>query len=212
MSLTDFVPPPNRSLPIIVLADVSGSMTARGKLAAQTQSIGEMIDAFRTDATTRGAVQVAVVAFGGESAELVVELQPVEGIAWDPKSLVADGKTPWAAAISMARDIVDAIPEPTYQPTIVMTSDGIPTDRWEPALQQFLATRRGAQAHRYAIAIGEDADPEKLAEFTGSADRVLAATQASDIIEHFRRLTMSVTQALIRGQYESGLPGLTDDF
>src|SRR4051812_9310753 len=106
MSLSNFVPPPSRSLPVIVLADVSGSMTQRGKLAAQSQSIAEMIDAFRTDATTRGAVRLAVVTFGGEVAELVLALTPIDEIAWDPETLAAGGKTPWGAAIAMTEEIV----------------------------------------------------------------------------------------------------------
>ena len=111
-----------------------------------------------------------------------------------------------------AEDVVATVAEPTYQPTIVMTSDGIPTDEWEPVLERFVRSRRGAQAHRYAIAIGEDADAATLARFTGDRGRVLHAGDAADIVEYFRRITMSVTQALSRGTYESGLGDLTDDF
>jgi uncharacterized protein YegL len=171
-----------------------------------------MIDAFRTDGATRGAVQLAVIAFGGEAAELVLPLRPVDEVNWDPAVLDAGGKTPWGAAIALAEDVIAAVPEPTFQPTIVMTSDGIPTDKWEPMLDHFLRTRRGAQAHRFAIAIGEDADTAVLARFTGDRDRVLSAREASDIIEYFRRITLTVTQALSRGTYESGLGALTDDF
>ena len=212
MSLSDFTPLPARALPVIVLADVSGSMTARGKLAAQSQSIGEMIDAFRADATTRGAVRLSVIAFGGEAAELVVPLRPVDEVVWDPATLVAEGKTPWGAAIALAEDVAAGVPEPTFQPTIVMTSDGIPTDNWEPVLERFLQTRRGGHSHRYAIAIGEDADTATLARFTGERDHVLPASDAGDIIDYFRRITLSVTQSLLRGTYESGLAPLTDDF
>jgi uncharacterized protein YegL len=212
MSLSDFVPSPVRSLPVVVLADVSGSMSGRGKLAAQSQSIAEMIDAFSTDDATRGAVQLAVITFGGQAAEVVVPLRAIADITWDPGTLAARGKTPWGAAIALAQDVVDGLVEPTFQPTIVMTSDGMPTDAWEPLLERFLSSRRGAQSHRYAIAIGEDADAAILERFAGDSERVLAAGDAAEIVEYFRRITMSVTQALIGGTYDAGLGDLTDDF
>lgn len=200
-------------LPVIVLADVSGSMVERGKLAQQDEAIGEMIDAFRLDAATRGAVHLAIIAFGGEIAELVVPLQTVESVAWRADHAAAGGRTPWGAAFALAQDVVRDLPSTTYQPTVVMTSDGVPTDAWEPVLHSFLESKRGGQSHRLAVAIGEDADCAKLAQFTGDPAHVLAAADGSaDIVEYFRRITLSVTQALMRGTYESGLRPLSDDF
>lgn len=210
MSLSDFRPPPSRMLPVLVLADVSASMKGH-KLAAQNESIAEMIDAFRADSATRGAVHLAVISFGGDAAELAVPLTRIEDVTWKD-SLGAAGRTPWGAAISLASDVLAELPDTAYQPTIVMTSDGIPTDIWQPALDRLIGTKRGAQANRYAIAIGEDADSSRLAQFAGAAERVLSAQEASDIVEYFRRITMQVTQALVRGAYQSGLKPLTDDF
>src|SRR3954468_17943893 len=109
MSLSDFTPQPGRMLPVLVLADVSASMKGH-KLAAQNESIAEMIDAFRADSATRGAVHIAVISFGGEAAELVVPLTRVEDVTWED-TLGAAGKTPWGAAISLASDVIAELPE-----------------------------------------------------------------------------------------------------
>jgi uncharacterized protein YegL len=52
-------------MPVIILADVSGSMTAYGKLAALNRAIAETIAIFASEQDARIQIHVAVIKFGG---------------------------------------------------------------------------------------------------------------------------------------------------
>jgi uncharacterized protein YegL len=53
-------------MPVIILADVSGSMTAYGKLAALNRAIAETIAIFASEQDARAEIHVAVITFGGD--------------------------------------------------------------------------------------------------------------------------------------------------
>jgi uncharacterized protein YegL len=77
---------------------------------------------------------------------------------------------------------------------IVLVSDGQPNDEWEKPLAALLASNRGSRADRFALAIGEDADPAMLARFVNDPSRpVLRTSDARQVIKFFRWVTMSVT-------------------
>ena len=63
--LKDFSIATARMMPVIILADVSGSMTAYGKLAALNRAIAEMIAIFASEQDARALIHVAVITFGG---------------------------------------------------------------------------------------------------------------------------------------------------
>jgi uncharacterized protein YegL len=212
-TFSDYAVPGDRPLPVLLLVDVSGSMGQHGKLAAQNESIGQMIDAFLLDSRTRGAIRIAIIAFGGESAELLLPPTPVEQVRFVPPA-EATGRTPLGTALRMASDV---LVDPAFKPqnalkaTMVLTSDGIPTDDWEPPLQELLASRAGRQADRIAVAIGEDADEAMLVQFCSDEMPVLKAHEGQDIVEYFRRITLSVTRGLTSGSYGKSLPDLDLD-
>jgi uncharacterized protein YegL len=212
-TFSDYAVPGDRALPVLLLVDVSGSMGQHGKLAAQNESIGQMIDAFLVDSRTRGAIRIAVIAFGGEAAELLLPPTPVEQVQWTPPSEAA-GRTPLGTALGMAREV---LVDPAFKPqnalkaTIVLTSDGIPTDDWQTPLRDLLASRAGAQADRIAVAIGEDADEAMLEQFCSDDMPVLKAHEGQDIVEYFRRITLAVTRGLTSGRYGTTLPDLDLD-
>ena len=62
--LKDFSIAIARMMPVIILADVSGSMTAYGKLAALNGAIAEMIAIFASEQDARVQIHVAVITFG----------------------------------------------------------------------------------------------------------------------------------------------------
>jgi uncharacterized protein YegL len=209
-TFADYAVPTDRPLPVLLLVDVSGSMGQHGKLAAQNESIAQMIDAFLVDSRTRGAIRMAIIAFGGESAELLLPPTPVEDVCWSPPAQ-AVGRTPLGAALAKASEVLS---DPAFKPehalkaTVVLTSDGIPTDDWQEALQALVASHAGGQADRIAVAIGEDADERMLAAFSMPGMPVLKAHEGQDIVEFFRRITLSVTRGLTTGRYGTAPPEL----
>lgn len=183
-----------RPLPVLVLADTSGSMSVDGKIDALNTALSDMVDAFSAEDDGRARIHVGVITFGG-TAELHQALCDASKVALQPMG--ASGMTPMGAAFDLVRAIVedtDQIPSRAYTPAIVLVSDGQPNDDWEPALARLLGSERAKKAQRFALGIGSDADPVVLRRFLDKPDgKVYAAHDARQIREFFRWVTMSVT-------------------
>lgn len=184
-----------RPLPVIILADISGSMAVKGKIETLNLAVSEMIGTFREEDAASAQIQVAVVTFGGEGAALHTPLTPAENLAWS--DMTASGRTPMGAAFQFVNNMLedrDQIPGRAYRPTLILVSDGVPTDEWEGPLRALLSAPRASKATRFALAIGEDADKGTLVEFLGDSPHgVFEADQAREILKFFKWVTMSVT-------------------
>ena len=132
----------------------------------------------------RGQADIGVVVFGGTGARVHLSLGPASAAAWT--DLTASGKTPAGAAFGLARQMLDApgaMPEDSLEPVLVLVSDGVPTDDWEPALDGLLTSEHGVGALRIAIGIGTDRMPdaqEVLDRFASPEIGVLRAEQAHE--------------------------------
>lgn len=193
--LKEFAMASARPLPVIVLADVSGSMSANGKIAALNDAIAEMIATFAEEDDSRAEIHVSVVTFGGAAACVHKVLTPADQVSWEAMS--ANGRTPMGQAFALAREMIEdknVIPSRAYRPTVVLVSDGVPTDDWEQPLRELLTSERAAKSMRLAMAIGEDADQKTLSAFLDDpAGRVFEAHEAREIKKFFRWVSMSVT-------------------
>ncbi len=193
--LKEFTMSSARPLPVIVLADVSGSMGTNGKIDALNDAVAEMVATFADEDDSQAEIHVSVVTFGRNGASVHQPLRPARETTWEP--MAASGRTPMGEAFSLARQMVEdrsAIPSRAYRPTIVLVSDGIPTDDWRGPLEDLLMSDRASKAARFALAIGADADRETLAAFLANDQgRVFEAHEAREIKNFFRWVTMSVT-------------------
>lgn len=192
--LEDFTIPTARPLPVVVLADTSGSMSGDGKIEALNQALRDMVESL-SEEDGRAEIQVAVITFGGTAAELHIELESVWNLSGLPV-LRASGKTPMGDAFRIARELIDdrdRIPSRAYQPTLVLISDGRPTDGWREQLDALLASPRASKAARLALAIGDDADRDVLNTFLGGGTQVMEGRDARSIKQFFRWVTMSVS-------------------
>jgi uncharacterized protein YegL len=199
--LRGFTAPLARPLPVLLLADVSGSMGDDGKIDALNRAVSEMLAAFGREDDRRTEIQVGVITFGAGGARLHQPLTRSSRIQWQP--MTAAGTTPLAAALDLATQMIDdqkQVPESGYRPTLVLVSDGQPTDaqghatdEWKPALARLLASNRGKQAFRFAMAIGADADENVLRAFIAPATQLFRAHEARQIEEFFQHVTVGVT-------------------
>lgn len=183
-----------RPLPVIVLADASGSMNADGKLVALNNAIAEMIRTFADEDDGMAEIHVAVIAFGGVSATIHIPLTCATDVKWI--DLTATGRTPLGSAYDLARELIEdrnTVSSRAYRPTIVLVSDGVPTDDWQPALEALKVSGRASKASRFAMGVGSEVEPEVLKAFLGSDhSRVFQAHEAREIRKFFNWVTMSV--------------------
>lgn len=189
-----------RKLPVIILADVSGSMESNGKIQTLNRAIASMIDSFAQEEDVRAEINVSVITFGGEKAQIHIPLQPAEKIEWQDMS--AMGRTPMGNAFGVAQAMVEdrsIIASRDYHPTIILVSDGIPTDEWIPPLNNLITSERASKALRLSMAIGAEADNEPLQSFFLQNQHpeipVFRADEANQIKQFFRFVTMTITNA-----------------
>ena len=181
-----------RPLPIIVLADTSGSMAVDGKIEALNKGLKDMIASFSSESRLRAEIQVSVITFGGSQAELNLPLTPAHQLQSFTR-LVAEGMTPLGGALSLASQMIEDSTR-VYTPVVVLVSDGYPNDDWEVPFARLINGERSSKATRFAMAIGADADEAMLSDFANDPEAPLfRAENARDIHRFFRAVSMSVS-------------------
>lgn len=189
---------PAPPIPVLILADISGSMADDGKMKVLNSSLASMIRDFAAEDSPNGEIIVGVVTFGDDKAVLHHPLIPAKQARWT--DMLPAGNTPLGKAIDLVCDLLadeDAIPKWSSAPTIVLVSDGIPTDDWRRPLERLLTSQRGAQAVRLAVVIGSEAAQSSyhvLESFVANpAYPVLKADEVDRLSQFFQWLTRSVT-------------------
>lgn len=194
-SLKKFAVASPRPLPVIVLADTSGSMGENGKIEALNAAMKEMVSTFARESRLRAELQVGLITFGGKAQMHLplVAAQNVTGLT----DFKAEGVTPMGEAFKLAHHLLedkDRIPSRAYRPVLILISDGQPTDDWEASFQALCNSERAQKATRLAMAIGPDADESMLKMFANDVEApIFKAHNARDIHRFFRAVTMSVT-------------------
>jgi uncharacterized protein YegL len=82
-----------------------------------------------------------------------------------------------------------------YRPVLALVSDGAPTDDFDKGLARLMATSIGQKAIRLALAVGDRANREVLAQFVGNSEfGVLEASRPEEIENYIRLMTYTGTQ------------------
>lgn len=202
-----------RPLPVIVLADISGSMSIDGKIEALNLALKDMLETFKSQSRLRAEIQVAIITFGG-SANVFQPLTPAHALPqW--KDFNACGGTPLGDACRLAQQLIEdknQIFSRAYKPVVILLSDGQPTDDYETEFEAFKQSKRSQKATRLAMAIGNDADLQLLASFNNDIEAsVFKAHQARDIQRFFRAVTMSVCARSTSQNPDEAVPFVVPD-
>lgn len=182
-----------KPLPVILLLDVSGSMSG-AKIQNLNDAVSDMLGTFRDTENSEIEIHVAIIAFG-EEVRLHQALASASAITWH--DLDASGMTPLGTALKMAKAMIEdknVVPSRAYRPTVVLVSDGQPTDDWQQPLADFIKDGRSSKCDRMAMAIGADADEGVLGKFIeGAKTSLFYAENAKQLRDFFKFVTMSVT-------------------
>jgi uncharacterized protein YegL len=155
-----------------------------------------MLATFAAEPDVRAGIQIGAIAFGGDvRAHLPLLAAEDARTKWRP--LLAQGNTPLGATLTKLRLMLEdktLVPSRSYRPTLVLVSDGQPTDEWQEPLKLLLESARASKAARMVMAIGADANVAMLQSFLNcSESKVFQAHEARDIHKFFKWVTMSVT-------------------
>lgn len=191
-----FVMPQARMLPVILLLDVSTSMSHNNKMDELNRAVREMIDSFKKEQIVQADICVSVITFGSE-VKVNTELTPVKDIQYT--DIVAKGMTYMGRAMDVAYDMIEdetKVPKNAYRPVVVLVSDGAPNDdHWEDKLKKFTTTGRSSKCDRWSLAIGADADVAMMKHFLDHPEKeVCFVEDAADIHKFFRFISSSTIQ------------------
>ena len=181
-----FVMPKPRMLPVILLLDVSGSMSYDAKMDELNSSVREMLASFKEEQIVQADICVSIITFGSE-VKIHTELMPAKGMTY------------MGRALDVAYDMIEdktKIPKNAYRPVVVLVSDGAPNDEhWEEKLQRFVTTGRSSKCDRWSLAIGADADVGMLKKFLDHPEKeVCYVEDAADIHKFFRFISSCTIQ------------------
>jgi len=200
-----------KSLPIVLLLDVSGSMNGEmtnssdgSKIDVLYRATNLMINELDKQAKTQECgFKVAIITFGS-NVELHTPYTDVKDIKNNLAPFSASGMTPLGHALDLAKDMIEdkkVTPGRWYRPAVVLISDGLPTDDYQSIMTSFINDGRTAKCQRFAVGIGneDNVDFDMLNSFVSTAENCKKAENASDIVAAFKFVTMSVSSRTASG-------------
>ena len=157
-------------------------------------AVKKMLNAFSEEEKMDSEIVVSIITFG-DLADLFISPTKASEIEWT--DMAAKGETALGEALKRTKEMIEdkkITLSRAYRPTIVLVSDGKPTDDWKDPLDDFINNGRSKKCDRMAMAIGKDADENVLKRFIeGTEHELFSSNDAEKISEFFDRVTMSVT-------------------
>lgn len=178
----------SRPLHFIWLVDCSGSMMGE-KIQSLNYAIRQTIPDMKQAAEDNPNAQLYVraITFSEGAKWHIASPTPVEEFEW--LDVNAEGLTDMGAAFELVCQQLEMppMPERALPPVLVLISDGQPTDHYKTSLQKLLQMPWGKKAVKIAIAIGQDADEEILAEFVNNPEMpVLKANNPQALVKYIK--------------------------
>lgn len=205
MLINNYIKKEGRALPVFILLDVSGSMSGQ-KIETVNVALKEMINSFKKIENPKGVIELCLMTFGGGEVKVIKELSQITDS--DTYTLTAGGNTPMGLAFETVANMIEdknIVSSRSYTPTIVLISDGNPTDydptgksieeimAWD-ALAKVHSGIRASKATKLAMGIGSDVDVNILKAFINNNEiPVISAKDNNTIAKFFEWVTMSVS-------------------
>lgn len=186
--------------PIFFMVDTSGSMGG-AKIESLNTVVCETLNEVGERAKCIAGIQikVAVLQFSSDVSWMYDKMIEAESFKW--KDLTANGLTNFGAACEeLDKKLLESngwITDPTITsvPSIILVTDGDPTDEWQQALEKLKSNQWFKVAVKVAIAMGDDfADRNVLADFTGHIESVVTVHDVKQLKKIIH--TVSVTSAM----------------
>ena len=185
-----------KSLVIFFLIDTSGSM--RGKKMGELNTVmEELIPEIRRVGEADTDVKIAVLTFSTDVKWMYSEPVNIENFEW--ARLRADGVTSMGAAfkelsVRMSRNSFLNSPSLSFAPVIFLMTDGYPSDDYKSGLKALEANSWYKFGLKAALGIGNEANDDMLAEFTGSKDTVVHAYSGGQLAQMIKMVAVTASQ------------------
>lgn len=168
---------PRRTMVLFFMVDTSGSMSG-AKIGTVNSAIEEIVPELKDISETNADAQIKVATLAFSTGAHWVDSEPVaaENFRWN--YLDANGVTDLGEACSqlnekLSRNAFMSDATGSFAPAIFLMSDGEPTDNYSHGLNKLKQNNWFKKAIKVAVAIGDDANQNVLADFTGNVEAVI---------------------------------------
>lgn len=185
-----------KSLVIFFLIDTSGSM--RGKKMGELNTVmEELIPEIRRVGEADTDVKVAVLTFGTNVNWMYSSPVSIEDFEWT--RLRAEGVTSMGEAfkelsLRMSRNSFLNSPSLSFAPVIFLMTDGYPSDDYKAGLKELQSNSWYKFGLKAALGIGNEANDNMLAEFTGTMDTVVHAYSGGQLAQMIKIVAVTASQ------------------
>ena len=185
-----------KSLVIFFLIDTSGSMKGK-KMGELNTVMEELIPEIRKVGEADTEVKVAVLTFSTDVRWMYSNPIPIEEFEW--ARLRASGVTSLGAALKelnarMSRNGFLNSPSLSFAPVIFLMTDGYPSDDYKAGLKELQANSWYKFGLKAALGIGNEANDDMLAEFTGSKETVVHAYSGGQLAQMIKIVAVTASQ------------------
>lgn len=185
-----------KSMVLFFLIDCSGSMGG-SKIGTVNAVMEELIPELRGIGGADADIKLAVLKFSGGSEWMYNEPISVDEFEWQPidaQNVTDLGSAFTELSAKLSRSEFMKSPSLSFAPVMILMSDGYPTDNFEKGLAELSENRWYAAGIKAAVAIGEDADFDILARFTGSPDSVVTANNGEALAKLIKFVAVTSSQ------------------
>ena len=185
-----------KSMVLFFLIDCSGSMGG-SKIGTVNSVMEELIPEIRRVGEADTEVKVAVLTFSTEVRWMYSTPIPIEDFEW--ARLRANGVTSMGAAfkelsLRMSRNSFLNSPSLSFAPVIFLMTDGYPSDDYREGLKELQSNSWYKFGLKAALGIGNEANDDVLAEFTGSKDTVVHAYSGGQLAQMIKIIAVTSSQ------------------
>lgn len=187
-----------RTMTLFFVVDASGSMEG-SKMGTLNAAVEEVIPEIRkiSEENADAAIKIAVLEFSSGAQWITPAPMDAADFTWS--FLNADGLTDLGQACrqldeKLSRKAFMSDVAGSFAPAIFLLSDGEPTDDYKPELSKLWQNNWFKKAIKVAVAIGEDANRDVLAEFTGSKESVLTVHTPEALAKMIRFVSVTASQ------------------
>lgn len=187
-----------RTMTLFFIVDTSGSMDG-SKMGTLNTAIEEVIPEIvrLSNENADAAIKIAVLEFNNGANWITPAPMDASDFMWS--HLQADGMTDFG---EMCKTLNEKLSRKAFMndvagsfaPAIFLLSDGEPTDEYEKELANLKENNWFKKAIKVAVAIGEDANKDVLAQFTGNKEAVISVHTPEALTKMIRFVSVTASQ------------------
>lgn len=208
-----------RQMVLFFVIDTSGSMQG-SKIGAVNTAIREVLPELKDAGGSDIDLKVACLTFSSGCQWMYPTPIASESFQWN--QVEADGITDLGEACrelseKLSKNEFLKAPSGSVAPAIFLMSDGEPTDDFESGLAQLKQNNWFKYAIKVAVAIGDDANKDVLAKFTGNIESVITVQTPEALKKWIRKVSItssqigSKSQPVNNGQIQSKQDAMIDE-